>query len=301
MQSPSQRTRVKLVLVGLVLALVGLALLLVVFGSIEGRTWVHRLASFQRDSPPEPTPPPAQAAEDPPDDLPPVDPPQQPPPADPGEDPQFTRARETMVARQLRSRDITDAKVLEVMGRVPRHRFVPKELRDAAYADYPLPIGHRQTISQPYIVALMTQLARPKAGSRALDIGTGSGYQAAVLGEICKEVYSIEILKPLADEAGTRLKQLGYKNVTVRSGDGYRGWPEKAPFDVIIVAAAPDHVPQPLIDQLAPGGKLVIPVGEYYQELVVIEKQQDGTARRTPVIPVMFVPMTGEAEKQQER
>ena len=301
MESPSQRTRVKLMLAGLVLALVGLALLLVVFGAIDGGPWLRRLTSLRADSPPGATPLPADAAEDLPDDLPPVDPPQQPPPADPAEDPEFTRARETMVARQLRGRDIADAKVLEVMGRVPRHRFVPKGLRDAAYADHPLPIGHRQTISQPYIVALMTQLARPKAGSRALDVGTGSGYQAAVLGEICKEVYSIEILKPLADEAGTRLKQLGYKNITVRSGDGYRGWPEKAPFDVIIVAAAPDHVPQPLIDQLAPGGRLVIPVGETYQELVVIEKKQDGTARRTPVIPVMFVPMTGEAEKPRER
>jgi protein-L-isoaspartate(D-aspartate) O-methyltransferase len=144
----------------------------------------------------------------------------------------------------------------------------------------------------------MTQLADPKPKQRALDVGTGSGYQAAVLAKICREVYSIEIVKPLAEEAGKRLKQLGYKNVTVRDGDGYRGWPEKAPFDVIIVAAAPDHVPQPLVDQLAPGGRLVLPVGGWNQQLIVIEKRKDGTVDRKPNIPVMFVPMTGEAQKR---
>jgi len=222
------------------------------------------------------------------------------PSGDQGEKPRFARARKRMVEEDLRARDITDPNVLEVMGRVPRHRFVPEGLIGQAYADHPLPIGHSQTISQPYIVALMTQLAEPKAESRALDIGTGSGYQAAVLGEICKEVYSIEIVKPLADEARTRLKELGYKNITVRHGDGYRGWPEKAPFDVIIVAAAPDHVPQPLVDQLAKGGKLVIPVGRFYQQLIVIEKQKDGKVRRRPNIAVMFVPMTGEAQERRE-
>ncbi|MBN2476965.1 MAG: protein-L-isoaspartate(D-aspartate) O-methyltransferase [Pirellulales bacterium] len=203
-----------------------------------------------------------------------------------------------MVEHDLRGRDIKDPRVLEVMGRVPRHRFVPERLQKSAYADNPLPIGHGQTISQPYIVALMTQLVRPKAEGRALDIGTGSGYQAAVLAELCKDVYSIEIVKPLAEEAKQQLKDLGYKNVTVRHGDGYRGWPEHAPFDVIIVAAAPDHVPQPLVDQLAPGGRLVIPVGDRWQSLVMIERQKDGGLRRETIAGVMFVPMTGEAEEK---
>ncbi len=210
---------------------------------------------------------------------------------------QFALARHQMVQRDLRGRDITDKRVLDVMGRVPRHRFVPAELANEAYDDHPLPIGKGQTISQPYIVALMTQLVGCKPGSRALDIGTGSGYQAAVLAELCKEVYSIEIVRPLADTARKRLAELGYKNIEVRSGDGYRGWPKHAPFDVIIVAAAPDHVPQPLIDQLAPGGRLVIPVGRFFQELLLIEKQKDGTVRRKSVTAVSFVPMTGEARE----
>lgn len=216
---------------------------------------------------------------------------------EPAEQPRLTKARRQMVDGHLRGRDITDPRVLEVMGRLARHRFVPEALEDSAYADRPLPIGHGQTISQPYIVALMTQVVRTKPESRALDIGTGSGYQAAVLAELCKEVYSIEIIRPLAEEARKRLAALGYKNVTVRCGDGYRGWAEHAPFDVIVVAAAPDHVPQPLIDQLAPGGRLVIPVGRWGQELVLIEKQPDGTVRRKTVTGVAFVPMTGEAEK----
>jgi len=207
----------------------------------------------------------------------------------------FARARQTMVQRHLRGRNITDERVLEVMGRIPRERFVPPSHRRRAYADHPLSIGHRQTISQPYIVAVMTQVAKPKPESRALDVGTGSGYQAAVLAGLCKDVYSIEIVKPLAEEARKRLAEMGYDNVTVRYGDGYRGWPEKAPFDVIIVAAAPDHVPQALIDQLAPGGRLVIPVGNARQELILIEKQPDGTIRRRNVGGVKFVPMTGEA------
>ncbi len=215
-----------------------------------------------------------------------------------GEDPAHTRSRQQMVDRDLAGpgRDITNRRVLEAMGRVPRHRFVPEDLEFVAYADRPLPIGHGQTISQPYIVALMTQFAAPKPESKALDIGTGSGYQAAVLAELCGEVYSIEIVKPLADEATARLVELGYEKVTVRHGDGYRGWKEHAPFDVIIVAAAPDHVPQPLIDQLAPGGRLVLPVGDWYQELILISKDQDGTVRRESVLPVAFVPMTGEAQ-----
>jgi protein-L-isoaspartate(D-aspartate) O-methyltransferase len=216
------------------------------------------------------------------------------------EDLSFAPARRRMVESDLRGRDITDQTVLEVMGRVPRHRFVPASLQDVAYADHPLPIGHNQTISQPYIVGLMTQLAEPKAGGRALDIGTGSGYQAAVLAEICGEVYSIEIVEPLADEARRRLADLGYDNVTVRHGDGYRGWPEKAPFDVIVVAAAPDHVPEPLVEQLAPGGRMVIPVGGPFQELLVLEKDADGTVHDRANIPVRFVPMTGEAETRKQ-
>ena len=231
----------------------------------------------------------------------PVAPPEIKPPAEAVKDLQYVEARKRMVENDLRGRDITDARVLEVLGRIPRHRFMAPSYLGLAYADRPAPIGHGQTISQPYIVALMTQAARPKPTSRALDIGTGSGYQAAVLAELCKEVYSIEILKPLADSAQNRLTALGYKNITIRVGDGYRGWPEKAPFDVIIVAAAPDHVPQRLVDQLAPGGRLVIPVGRYFQELQVIEKRQDGTTRREIVAPVMFVPMRGEAEANRDR
>lgn len=218
-------------------------------------------------------------------------------PTFPSEPEAFRLARHRMVQFQLANRDITDPEVLKVMSRVPRHEFVPENVIHEVYDDHPLPIGHSQTISQPYIVALMTQLARPRADSRALDIGTGSGYQAAVLAELCREVYSIEIIEPLATSAAERLKRLGYTNVVVRAGDGYRGWPEKAPFDVIIVAAAPDHVPQPLVDQLAIGGRMIIPIGRGQQELLVIEKQPDGSIRRQSVAPVLFVPMTGEAQR----
>ena len=202
-----------------------------------------------------------------------------------------------MVEHQLRHRDITDARVLEAVGRVARDRFVPAESRHQAYKDHPLPIGLDQTISQPYIVALMTQLVRPAPDSRALDVGVGSGYQTAILAELCREVYGVEILEPLAVAAQGRLAALGYRNVALRCGDGYQGWPEQAPFDVIVVSAAPEHIPQPLLDQLAPGGRLVIPVGRYSQELLLIEKQSDGSLLRTPVAPVQFVPMTGEAAK----
>jgi protein-L-isoaspartate(D-aspartate) O-methyltransferase len=207
---------------------------------------------------------------------------------------QAAQQRLTMVQEQLAGRDITDERVLKAMRRVRRHLFVPEDLRDLAYTDRPLPIGHGQTISQPYIVALMTQLGHPGKSARVLDVGTGSGYQAAVLAELVQQVYSIEILCPLADAARQRLKSLGYYNVEVRCGDGHLGWSKHAPFDVIVVAAAPEHVPQPLIDQLAPGGRLVIPVGRYYQELIVIEKQPDGSVKRRSVAPVAFVPMTRE-------
>ena len=209
----------------------------------------------------------------------------------------YADLRERMVERQLRSRDINDSRVLEAMGRVPRHLFVPDYLRDRAYADGPLPIGLDQTISQPYIVAIMTQLARPRRDARALDIGTGSGYQAAVLAELVETVYSIEILCPLATAAKTRLERLGYTNIEVRCGDGYQGWLQHATFDLIILAAAPDHIPDPLVEQLAPGGRLVLPVGDFYQELIVVEKRADGTVTKERILPVRFVPMTGEAEE----
>lgn len=202
-----------------------------------------------------------------------------------------------MVERQLAGRGIDDARVLEAMRKVPRHRFVPEELAAQAYLDQPLPIGHDQTISQPYIVALMTQLARPQPGDRVLEVGTGSGYQAAVLAELAGEVYSIEIVTPLATRAALLLRRLGYANFAVRSGDGYAGWPEHAPFDAIVVTAAPARVPAPLLDQLRPGGRLVIPVGPVHavQELRVIEKRADGSLDERVVTPVRFVPLTGEA------
>ena len=210
----------------------------------------------------------------------------------------FADARAEMVERQLRGRDITDQRVLDAMGKVPRHLFTLEKHRDRAYGDHPLPIGHGQTISQPYIVALMTQLAQTKPTSKALDVGTGSGYQAAVLAELCQSVWGIEIVEPLADSARNRLEELKYENIQVRTGDGYRGWPEHAPFDVIIVAAAPTHIPQPLVDQLAVGGRLVLPVGRFLQNLWIVEKQEDGTVRQWAVDAVRFVPMTGEAQKK---
>lgn len=208
----------------------------------------------------------------------------------------LTVQRQQMVQSQMRGRGITDERVLRAMETVPRHRFVPPHLQSSAYSDHPLPIGRGQTISQPYIVALMTSESRPQPQTRALDVGTGSGYQAAVLSELCAQVYSIEIVNELANAAKARLATLGYENVTVRGGDGYLGWPEQAPFDVIIVAAAPDHIPKPLLDQLATGGRLVIPVGRHFQDLLVVEKRPDGTLHQRKVAPVAFVPMTGEAQ-----
>ena len=208
---------------------------------------------------------------------------------------EMARRRAAMVETQLVARDITDPLVIAAMRKVPRHLFVPPALREQAYRDSPLPIGHGQTISQPYIVALMTQLARAAPGKKALDVGTGSGYQAAILAETCDEVFSIEILCDLAEQARARLESLGYRNVHVRCGDGYAGWPEEAPFDVIVVAAAPARIPRPLVEQLAPGGRLVIPVGNVSQELVVVEKLEDGSIRQFTAGGVRFVPMTGRA------
>ncbi len=213
------------------------------------------------------------------------------------EDP-YTAQRQRMVEEQIIARGVKDRLVLEAMRKVPRHEFVPAGLRDNAYDDTPLPIGYGQTISQPYIVALMTECLQLKGGEKVLEVGTGSGYQAAVLAEIAGQVYSIEIVKPLAEEAAERLVRLGYKNVHVKHGDGYFGWPEEAPFDGIIVTAAPEDVPRPLIDQLKPGGRLVIPVGDWSQDLIVVTKDESGRIRRRSVIPVRFVPMTGEAQKR---
>lgn len=185
-----------------------------------------------------------------------------------------------------------DRRVLDAMGRIPRHEFVPKGERSSAYRNRPLPIGHGQTISQPFIVALMTDLLMVKPASRILEVGTGSGYQAAILAELAAEVYTVEIVEKLGREAASTLRRLGYRNVTTRIGDGYAGWPEHAPYDGIIVTAAPDHVPPALIEQLKPGGRLVIPVGGFSQDLMVIEKQSDGKTLSRDVIPVRFVPLT---------
>jgi protein-L-isoaspartate(D-aspartate) O-methyltransferase len=205
----------------------------------------------------------------------------------------FADLRERMVAEQIASRDVREARVLAAMRDVPRHLFVPPDLQLQAYDDRPLPIGYNQTISQPYIVALMTQLARPGTGDRALEVGTGSGYQAAVLSRLVSHVHTIEIVEPLARDAEQRLKKAGYTNVTVRAGDGYAGWPEVAPFDIIMVTAAPDHVPAPLLAQLKPGGRLVVPVGPVtaIQELQLIEKDNEGRPRTTRIAPVRFVPL----------
>jgi len=202
--------------------------------------------------------------------------------------------RERMVCEQLKARDITDERVLAAMLQVPRHEFVPVESAEAAYEDNALPLTLGQTISQPYIVAYMTQALDLRGTERVLEIGTGSGYQAAVLAKIVPEVYTIEILPELQKQAGEVLSRLGYRNVHLRVGDGYMGWPEYAPFDRIIVTAAPAEVPQPLIDQLKEGGRLVIPVGSLDQDLVVLVKEKSGVTRKS-TIPVRFVPMTGKA------
>ncbi|MGH8650524.1 MAG: protein-L-isoaspartate(D-aspartate) O-methyltransferase [Burkholderiales bacterium] len=213
----------------------------------------------------------------------------------------YETARARMVEEQLVRRGITDERVLAAMRRVPRHLFVPPQLTGDAYADHPLPIGSGQTISQPYIVAFMTEALGLRGGESVLEIGTGSGYQAALLAELAGTVYTIEIVEPLAREAAERLKRLGYGNVVTQSGDGYRGWPEHAPFDAIMVTAAPREVPQPLIDQLKPGGRLVVPVGGQAagQSLLLIEKQPDGRITRRNILAVRFVPLTDKSGRQQ--
>lgn len=222
-------------------------------------------------------------------------------PASSGEE-DFRRQREEMVRFDLEGRDIRNRGVLEAMRKVPRHRFVPAEVRQYSYRDSPVPIGEDQTISQPYIVALMTQLVEPKPEHRALEIGTGSGYQAAVLGELVKEVFTIEIIPPLAERARTLLSELNYRNVHVRQGDGYRGWPEKAPFDIILITAAAEKVPGPLLEQLGEGGRLVMPLGAAYgpQELIRITRK-DGKLETERITGVRFVPMTGEIQERRPR
>ena len=208
-------------------------------------------------------------------------------------------ARKRMVAEQLAGpgRNITNALVLTAMGKVPRHEFVPERLHSHAYLDCPLPIGHDQTISQPFIVAFMTEQLEPKPTDKVLEIGTGSGYQAAVLAELVAKVYTIEIIQDLAERAAADLKRLGYTNVCVRAGDGYKGWPEVAPFDAIIVTCAPEKVPSPLVEQLKDGGRMIVPVGPSgNQELVLLQKHGDKLERHA-VLPVRFVPMIGQSQK----
>jgi protein-L-isoaspartate(D-aspartate) O-methyltransferase len=207
------------------------------------------------------------------------------------QDDRFASAREKMVKEQIITRGVTDQPTLRAMRKVPRHLFVPEEYRNEAYDDNPLPIGYGQTISQPYIVAYMTEVSKPAPEKKVLEIGTGSGYQAAVLAEIVDKVYTIEIVPELARESAERLKIMGYTNITGKFGDGYKGWPEHAPFDIIVVTAAPEQIPQPLIDQLSENGRLVIPVGaaSAVQELILIEKK-NGNIEKKRLTFVRFVP-----------
>lgn len=207
-----------------------------------------------------------------------------------------TDDRELMVDQYIAGRGVVDKAVLEAMRRVKRHEMVPADLREHAYDDRPLPIGEEQTISQPYVVAAMTEAAKLSPGQRVLEVGTGSGYQAAVLAELGADVYSIEIVEPLARRTKALLERMGYSKIHLRTGDGYRGWPDAAPFQAIVVTAAPPEVPAPLVEQLAVGGRLVIPVGEYEQHLEVHVKQADGTTTVERLFEVRFVPMTGEAQ-----
>lgn len=217
-----------------------------------------------------------------------------------GENEVYELKRQTMVETQIATRGVTDPEVLKAMRTVPRQLFVPERYQVAAYGDHPLPIAHNQTISQPYIVAAMTELLAVDSTSRVLEVGTGSGYQAAILAEIVDSVFTIEIVTPLAHRADTLLDSLGYDNILVRAGDGFAGWPEHAPFNGIIVTCAPSDVPRPLIEQLGPGGRMVIPVGVITQELVVLTKDADSLVRES-VFPVRFVPMTGEAQSDSAR
>lgn len=211
---------------------------------------------------------------------------------------EYDRLREQMVKYQIEARDVKSKTVLDAMRKVPRHEFVPEKHRGEAYNDYPLPIGYGQTISQPYIVALMTELAEVTKGEKVLEIGTGSGYQAAVLAEITDSVFSIEIITELTNEVKQRFQRLGLKKITVKNADGYYGWKEFSPFDAIIVTAAAEHIPPPLIEQLKQGGKMIIPVGHplQVQDLLIVEKK-DGKVRSKNIIPVRFVPLVRGSKK----
>ncbi len=212
------------------------------------------------------------------------------------QDGSFEAARQQMIGRDLKGRDITDEAVLQAMRDVPRHRFVSPAQQDIAYADFPLPIGHGQTISQPYVVAFMTQMLEVKPADRVLEIGTGCGYQAAVLSKLAGHVYTIEIVEPLAAEARTRLAELGYNNISVKAGDGFEGWSEHAPFDRIILTCAVKEIPPKLIEQLKENGRIIAPVGaEYGVQYLVISTKQAGSLKHKSVLPVRFVPMTGKA------
>jgi len=202
--------------------------------------------------------------------------------------------REVVLTRHLTGRSTLDPGVMQALREVPRHEFVPEGLQEQAYYNGPLPIGQGQTISQPFIVALMTDLLTPRPESRVLEVGTGSGYQTAVLSRVVAQVYSLEIIEALSVQAQERLRRLGYDNISYRVGDGYQGWPEQAPFDAILVTAAAPHIPQPLIEQLRTGGRLVIPVGEAYgqQELMLVEKDRKGKVASRPLLGVAFVPLT---------
>ncbi len=202
--------------------------------------------------------------------------------------------RDSMVNTQIVAGGVTDQVVVAAMRRVPRHRFMPDSHAEGAYGDFPLSIGYEQTISQPFIVAYMTQALKLKPDEKVLEIGTGSGYQAAILAELVSKVFTIEIVEPLATRAKKTLAELGYDNVSVRAGDGYKGWPDESPFDAIILTAAPNHIPEPLLEQLAIGGRLILPIGDYPQRLLFIRRTEEGY-QETELLPVVFVPMTGEA------
>lgn len=211
---------------------------------------------------------------------------------------EFAGERQKMIEEQIKPRGITDERVLAAMAKVPREEFVPGSLRDKSYSDNALPIGHDQTISQPFIVAYMTDQLHLKLSDRVLEIGTGSGYQAAVLSELAKDVYTIEIIEPLAKEASARLARLGYNNAHVKAGDGYQGWSEVAPFDAIIVTCAPDKIPQPLTQQLKENGRMLVPVGSGLDQQLYLLEKKNGQLAQTAILPVRFVPMIGEATKK---
>jgi protein-L-isoaspartate(D-aspartate) O-methyltransferase len=212
----------------------------------------------------------------------------------------YRAARWKMVDEEIAREGITNKAVLDALRQVPRHLFVPPELRAKAYYDQSLPIGHKQTITPPFVVAYMTEVLEPRPADRVLEIGTGSGYQAAILATIVKEVYTIEIVEPLGREAARRLQELGYTNVRTRIGDGYQGWPEHAPFDKVIVTCSPEDVPQPLVDQLREGGRMIVPLGERYQQTFYLFEKRDGKLVKSKLVPTLFVPMTGISEGRRQ-